>query len=98
MIIAGVAVGEAEFGHLLCCDVGELTAPVPHRDVPQRRQPVDVLVAMYISEHGAVPAGEDHRALVVGAMVLRVQQMGGVDGSEPLDLVLVHVRRSRAPV
>src|SRR5438128_195173 len=56
-------------------DPGTLRAPMPHIDVPEPREPVDVLVAADVPDRRAAPADIDDRLRVLGGMVERMDQV-----------------------
>ena len=56
---------EGELLHLRRRRLGQLAPAVPHVDVPEARQAVDVLLSLYVSQDGPAPPYEDNRALVI---------------------------------
>src|SRR5919197_572351 len=55
---------EGELLHLLRRRLSQLAPAVPHVDVPEARQAVDVLLAFYVGQAGPAPPDEDNRVLV----------------------------------
>ena len=64
---------------------------MPDRHVPQRREGIDVLLALNVGEDRALPAGIDHRIAVVGDVELRVDNVVDIELAKPGDLVLVQM-------
>src|SRR5439155_10907731 len=72
---ADVAGEVRELLHLGRGGVGELRAPVPDVDVPEPREPVDVLVAPDVPDRRPAPADVDHWLRVLRGMVERMDQV-----------------------
>src|SRR6266568_4005626 len=64
---------------------------MPGGHIPERRQPIDVLLAADVRQHGAFAPLEDNRVLMIRQMKLRMDDMGLVEGLEFVDLVVVQM-------
>ena len=65
--------------HLLPRGVGELLPSVTDVDVPQPRQPVDVLAPGRVGDERALPRHPDPRPGIGGRVMERMHQVGAID-------------------
>jgi len=83
MRLGGEDVIVGQLGHLLVGGIGEALLAKAHRDRPQPRQPLDILVASRVPDMDALAAGDDDRAVLFQRAGIGIgMQAGGKIGGD----------------